>query len=236
MVRVPLVFLNDPDLVLRFWKPYGVLTAFTDPTGRPTLADHIAVPEVYAAGRLDRDSEGLLLLTRGRRLRTALMRPDIGHPRSYLVQVEGVPDREALRRLEAGVSLKDGPTRPALAELLDDPPDLPERPVPVRTRKTVPDSWVRLTLTEGRNRQVRRMTAAVGHPTLRLVRERIGPIGLAGLSPGRWEVVAEDARAALRAGLGLGAEHGEGPAGVRRPGSTSRRDRDRRRRGPRSPG
>lgn len=215
--------LDDPDLVLRFWKPHGVMTAFTDRDGRETLADHIDVPGVYAAGRLDRDSEGLLLLTRGKRLRTQLMRPDIGHPRTYLVQVEGIPDAEALRELAAGVDLKDGRTRPADVEALDDAPDLPERAVPIRVRKTVPDAWIRLTLTEGKNRQVRRMTAAVGHPTLRLVRERIGPIDATGLGPGQWDVLSAADRSALVASL-RAAESSSRPAGGRR------------RRGPRSRG
>ena len=214
---------RDPDLVLRFWKPHGVMTAFTDKDGRETLADHIDVPDVYAAGRLDRDSEGLLLLTRSKQLRTQLMRPDIGHPRTYLVQVEGIPDLEALRRLDQGVDLKDGRTRPATAEMLDVAPDLPERVPPIRVRKSVPDCWIRLTLSEGKNRQVRRMTAAVGHPTLRLVRERIGPIGLDGLAPGRWEALDDEERAALRLSLS------EAEA-------TSRPGPGRRRRAPRSRG
>lgn len=223
MVGVPLVLLtDDPDLVLRFWKPHGVLTAFTDREGRATLSDHIDVADVYSAGRLDRDSEGLLLLTRDRDLRTALMRPDIGHPRTYLVQVEGVPGREALDRLADGVDLKDGRTRRAEVEALDNPPDLPERAVPIRVRLTVPDSWIRLSLTEGRNRQVRRMTAAVGHPTLRLVRERIGPISFAGLAPGEWAVVDSAGREELRRSL-------------RAAESTSRSARGRTRRGRRSP-
>jgi 23S rRNA pseudouridine2457 synthase len=214
----------DPDLVIRFWKPHGVLTAFTDREGRATLADHIDVPDVYAAGRLDRDSEGLLLLTRGTHFRTQLMRPDIGHPRTYLAQVEGIPDADALTALERGVDLKDGPTRPARAELLAAAPELPDRDPPIRVRKTVPDRWIRLTLTEGRNRQVRRMTAAVGHPTLRLVRERVGPIGLDGLGPGEWEVLGPDDRDALRDSLMAAA------------GSSSRRGSGRRRRGRRSRG
>lgn len=193
--------LADANLVIRFWKPYGVMTAFTDREGRETLADHIEVPDVYAAGRLDRDSEGLLLLTRGKTLRTLLMRPDIGHPRTYLAQVEGIPDATALARLTSGLDLKDGRTRPAVAELLDDEPALPPRVPPIRVRKTVPERWLRLTLTEGRNRQVRRMTAAVGHPTLRLVRVGIGPIGLDGLSPGEWAPLDATARDALEASL-----------------------------------
>lgn len=215
--------LDDPELVLRFWKPHGVMTAFTDQHGRSTLGDFIDVPGVYAAGRLDRDSEGLLLLTRGKSLRTTLMRPDIGHPRTYLVQVEGVPDADSMARLAAGVDLKDGRTRPATVELLDDAPALPERVPPIRVRKSVPDRWVRLTLTEGRNRQVRRMTAAVGFPTLRLVRERIGPIGLDGLALGTWQPLDATEQAALRDSL-------------RTAGATSRSGAGRRRRGPRSRG
>ncbi|GJM39495.1 MAG: pseudouridine synthase [Acidimicrobiales bacterium] len=214
--------MDDPDLVLRFWKPHGVMTAFTDRDGRETLADHIDVPDVYAAGRLDRDSEGLLLLTRGKNLRTRLMRPDIGHPRTYLVQVEGVPDDAACRALERGVDLKDGRTRPATVEQLATPPDLPERRVPIRVRKSIPDSWMRLTLTEGRNRQVRRMTAAVGFPTLRLVRERIGPIDLDGLTPGSWEPLAPEAIAALRASLTEAEGSSPPQAAPRRRGRRSR--------------
>ncbi|HEX2905446.1 MAG TPA: pseudouridine synthase [Phototrophicaceae bacterium] len=172
--------------ILKFWKPYNVLTQFTDGQGRATLADYVTVPNVYAAGRLDLDSEGLLLLTDSARLKTRLMNPQFEHPRTYLVQVERIPDETALQRLRAGVELNDGWTRPALVERLETPPDLPERPVPIRYRKNVPDGWLKLTLTEGRNRQVRRMTAAVGHPTLRLVRWAIGPVTLAGLEPGAW--------------------------------------------------
>jgi len=198
---VVLLRLDDPDLVIRFWKPYDVLTAFTDRDGRSTLADFIPLDDVYAAGRLDRDSEGLLLLTRGRHIRTGLMSPDIGHPRGYLVQVEGIPDREALTHLERGVELKDGRTRPARAVLVQAPPDLAPRSVPIRVRKSVPDTWIRLTITQGKNRQVRRMTAAVGHPTLRLIRESVGPIGLDGLEPGGWSALHRDEYVALKLSL-----------------------------------
>jgi 23S rRNA pseudouridine2457 synthase len=187
--------------VIRFWKPYGVLTKFTDAEGRPTLADYIDVPGVYAAGRLDRDSEGLLLLTDSGSLNTRLTDPAFAHPRTYLVQVERIPDEAALQRLRTGVDLKDGPTRPAQVELLAAPPDLPERPVPIRFRKNVPTAWLRLTITEGRNRQVRRMTAAVGHPTLRLVRSAIGPITLAGLQPGQWRDLTPSEVVALQKSL-----------------------------------
>lgn len=175
--------------IIKFWKPYGVLTQFTDAQGRPTLADYIPLPNVYAAGRLDMDSEGLLILTDSARLKTRLMNPRFEHPRVYLVQVERIPDETALRRLREGIDLKDGRTRPARVERLENPPDLPERPVPIRFRKHVPDCWLRLTLTEGRNRQVRRMMAAVGHPTLRLVREAVGPVTLEGLTPGAWRAL-----------------------------------------------
>ncbi|MBZ0293115.1 MAG: pseudouridine synthase [Anaerolineae bacterium] len=169
-----------------FWKPYDVLTKFTDAEGRATLADYVNLPNIYASGRLDRDSEGLLLLTDDKRLSTRLTEPKFGHPRTYWVQVERVPDAAALQKLRQGVEIKGGLTRPAQARLLDSAPDLPPRPVPIRYRKNVPDCWLELTLTEGRNRQVRRMTAAVGHPTLRLVRWAIGSITLEGLEPGLW--------------------------------------------------
>jgi len=197
------------------------MTAFTDGDGRPTLGDFIDVPGVYSAGRLDRDSEGLLLLTRGKTLRTRLMRPDIGHPRAYLVQVEGIPDADALQRLSDGVDLKDGRTRPAVAQLLDQAPELPDRDPPIRVRKSIPDRWIRLTLTEGKNRQVRRMTAAVGFPTLRLVRDQIGPIGLDRLSVGEWDVVSGEARAELLASLREAEASSRPERGRRRPGRRS---------------
>jgi 23S rRNA pseudouridine2457 synthase len=178
-----------PIQVIRFWKPYGVLSKFTDDQGRPTLADYLSIPNVYAAGRLDMDSEGLLLLTDSGRLNARLTHPRFEHPRTYLAQVEHIPDETALKRLRDGIDLKDGRTRPVQVELLDAPPDLPERPVPIRHRKNVPTVWLGLTLTEGRNRQVRRMTAAVGHPTLRLVRWAVGAITLEGLQPGQWRAL-----------------------------------------------
>ncbi len=184
--------------VIRFWKPYDVLTKFTDAEGRATLADYIDVPGVYAAGRLDRDSEGLLLLTDSGPLAARLTDPAFAHPRTYLVQVERIPGQAVLQRLRDGIDLKDGRTRPAQVDLLPDPPALPERPVPIRFRKNVPTAWLRMILTEGRNRQVRRMTAAVGHPTLRLVRSAIGPLTLAGLEPGEWQFLTRDEIDALR--------------------------------------
>jgi 23S rRNA pseudouridine2457 synthase len=172
-------------------KPFGMLPQFTDRGGieagnpRPTLSDIVPVPGVYPAGRLDRDSEGLLVLTDDGRLQARISHPDARLAKTYLVQVEGQPDPAALAALARGVVLKDGPTRPARVEQID-PPALWPRDPPVRHRLTVPDAWLRLTITEGRNRQVRRMTAAVGHPTLRLVRVAIGPFTLGGLSPGAW--------------------------------------------------
>ena len=171
---------------LLFYKPYGVLCQFTDPQGRPTLADWISTPGVYAAGRLDWDSEGLLLLTDDGALVHRLTDPRFAHPRTYLAQVERVPDAAALAALRDGVLVAGRRTRPARVALLDGEPDLPPRPTPIRFRKNVPTAWLQLTLTEGRKRQVRRMTAAVGHPTLRLVRVAIGPYRLEQLAPGEW--------------------------------------------------
>lgn len=180
-----------PTTILKFWKPYDVLTKFTDAEGRPTLADYIDVKEVYPVGRLDHDSEGLLLLTDDKRLTERLLDPKYAHPRTYLAQIERVPDASALDRLRAGVTIsiegKPYHTHSAQVERLDREPDLPPRPVPIRYRANIPTAWISLTLTEGKNRQVRRMTAAVGHPTLRLVRIAIESISLEGLSPGEWK-------------------------------------------------
>jgi pseudouridine synthase len=176
-------------MLIRFWKPYGVLPQFTDPDGRPTLADYIRIPNIYAAGRLDLDSEGLLLLTDEGALQQRLTDPRFEHPKTYFVQVEGTPDEEALAKLRQGITLNDGPTRPALAQLLNAPPDLPPRTPPIRHRLTVPTAWLQLTITEGRKRQVRRMTAAVGFPTLRLLRWAVGEITLEGLTPGQWHKI-----------------------------------------------
>lgn len=177
---------------LRFWKPYGVLTQFTDQEGRATLKDYVPVPGVYPAGRLDQDSEGLLLLTDDGVLQARLTHPRHHHPKTYLAQVEGIPDEAALIRLRKGVDLRDGRTLPATVILEEGEPDIPARPVPIRFRANIPTRWVRITITEGRNRQVRRMTAAVGYPTLRLVRVASGPVTLEGLSPGEWEELPRD--------------------------------------------
>ncbi|HVB37641.1 MAG TPA: pseudouridine synthase [Vicinamibacterales bacterium] len=174
--------------LLIFHKPYGVLCQFSDPGGRPTLADFISVPGVYAAGRLDADSEGLLLLTDDGRLQQRIADPQFKLPKTYWVQVEGEPDAATLERLRRGVTLKDGPTRPARVRPIAEPPIGPRQP-PIRVRRHIPATWLALTITEGRNRQVRRMTAAVGHPTLRLVRVAIGPWRLGDLRPGEWREV-----------------------------------------------
>lgn len=172
--------------LLLFNKPYLVLCQFTDPDGRPTLADYINVPGVYAAGRLDHDSEGVLALTDDGRLQQRIADPQHKLPKTYWAQVEGIPDAAAIQQLQRGVQLKDGMTRPAEARLIDEPPQLWPRTPPIRERKSIPTAWIELTLREGRNRQVRRMTAAVGFPSLRLIRAAIGPWALRDLQPGEW--------------------------------------------------
>jgi 23S rRNA pseudouridine2457 synthase len=172
--------------LILFNKPYGVLSQFTDtgsPTARATLSNYIAIKGVYPAGRLDRDSEGLLLLTDDGRLQARIADPRFKLPKTYLVQVEGDPKEEALEAVRQGVRLKDGMTLPADIEAIE-PPDLWPRDPPIRVRQSIPDHWLKITIREGRNRQVRRMTAAVGLPTLRLVRWSIGDWTLAGLAPG----------------------------------------------------
>lgn len=177
--------------VVLFNKPYGVLTQFTDRAGRPTLADYVPVPGVYAAGRLDFDSEGLVVLTDDGGLQHRLSDPRHKQPKVYFAQVEGVPSAAALASLRQGVDLRDGRSAPAGARV-QDPPELWERTPPIRYRAAIPTTWLELTLHEGRNRQVRRMTAAVGHPTLRLIRWSVGPWTLAGLAPGSWRSLTDD--------------------------------------------
>ncbi|GAA4037589.1 pseudouridine synthase [Sphingomonas rosea] len=178
--------------LLLFNKPYGVLSQFTDkgsPTARATLSDHIAVKGVYPAGRLDRDSEGLLLLCDDGKLQARIADPRFKLPKTYLVQVEGDPQTPALDRLREGVLLNDGLTLPAEVERIDEPSLWPRDP-PIRVRQSVPDSWLRLTICEGRNRQVRRMTAAVGLPTLRLVRWSVGDWTVSGIAPGAFRQIS----------------------------------------------
>ena len=182
-------------------KPFRVLTRFRRGDERATLADFVAVPDVHPAGRLDYDSEGLLLLTDDGPLQSLITDPRHALEKIYLAQVEGVPGAVALARLRAGVDLPDGPTRPAGVRLIAEPAWLWPRDPPIRKRAAIPVSWLKLGLREGRNRQVRRMTAAVGHPTLRLVRVAIGPWTLAGLAPGSWRAVAPAELAAWQAAL-----------------------------------
>ena len=201
-------------------KPYGVLCQFTDPEGRSTLADFVSEPGVYAAGRLDFDSEGLLLLTADGRLQHQIAHPSNKLPKVYWAQVEGEITSDALLQLRLGVSLKDGETAPAKARVLPEPAIWPRNP-PIRERKSIPTSWVELIITEGRNRQVRRMTAAVGFPTLRLVRQSIGSWHLDQLAPGESRTVEVPAPAAPQQPAKRPVPR---PSGKRRPGK------------PRSPG
>ncbi len=185
-----------PSLIL-FNKPYGVLSQFTDrgpksaggETSRPTLSDYIDVPGVYPAGRLDKDSEGLLLLTGDGKLQSRIADPKFKMPKTYLVQLEGVPDEARLEQLRQGVRLKDGMTRSATVERIAEPALWPRDP-PIRVRKSIPDSWIKLTIREGKNRQVRRMTAAIGHPTLRLVRWSVGDWNIDDIHSGEWREIA----------------------------------------------
>ena len=194
---------------LLFYKPYNVLCQFTDSENplqpRRTLKDFIPIAGVYAAGRLDYDSEGLLFLTNHGRLQHLLCDPQFAHPRTYWVQVEQIPDENALNRLRKGVTIQNYQTRPAQVDLLPDEPPLPPRFPPIRYRQSIPTSWLEMTLTEGKNRQVRRMTAAVGFPTLRLVRVGLGlkqgknrlSLSLEGLQPGQWRELTDRERQGL---------------------------------------
>lgn len=187
-------------------KPHDVLCQFTDAAGRPTLAQLLPLPALYPAGRLDRDSEGLLLLTGDGRLQRRIADPAHKVPKTYLAQVEGEPGEAALQALRDGVQLGDGPTRPARARVVPEPVWLWPRQPPIRARRHIPTAWLELVITEGRNRQVRRMTAAVGHPTLRLIRVAIGPLRLDHLAPGAWRPADAGELAAL--------DHATRPAGL----------------------
>ncbi len=175
--------------LLLFNKPYGVLSQFTDRQSRPTLADYIPIPSVYVAGRLDRDSEGLLVLTDDGTLQARISHPRYQLPKTYWVQVEGLPHKEALEKLRWGVLLNDGLTAPTKVWLIKEPALLWPRDRPIRYRAAIPTAWLEICLCEGRNRQVRRMTAAIGHPTLRLIRCQIGDWTLDKLQPGQWQAV-----------------------------------------------
>lgn len=197
---------SDSHRYILFYKPYGVLCRFTDTENgsdaRPTLKEYIPIPSVYPVGRLDYDSEGLLLLTDNGSLQHRLSHPKFSHPKTYLVQVERIPGEDALNTLRKGVTIQDYRTRPAIVELLPMKPDVPPRTPPIRYRKNVPDCWLEMTITEGKNRQVRRMTAAVGFPTLRLIRIGVGigagvRLGLEGLAPGEWRDATAEERKAL---------------------------------------
>ena len=190
-------------MLVVFNKPYGVLSQFTPEPGSRwrTLGEFDLPKGIYPVGRLDADSEGMLLLTDEKGFNSRFLSPEHAHPREYWVQVEGVPDREDVERLCKGVVIEGTRTLPARAALWDKPPSVPPRDPPIRVRKTVPDSWISIELTEGRNRQVRKMTAKVGHPTLRLIRARMGKLELAALNllPGRWVVLDDPERALVEA-------------------------------------
>ncbi|MEO5692360.1 MAG: pseudouridine synthase [Usitatibacter sp.] len=184
--------------VLVFNKPHGVICQFTSEGGHRSIKDFVPVPSVYPAGRLDTDSEGLVILTDEGRLQAAVSNPRHKMSKSYWVQVEGEPTQEAMAKLRSGVTLNDGPTLPAGARIISEPESLWERDPPIRMRFAIPTKWIELELTEGRNRQVRRMTAAVGLPTLRLIRHRVGPWSLEDLAPGQWRDVPVPTPESLR--------------------------------------
>ena len=172
--------------IVLFNKPHGVICQFSQDGVHPTLKDYIVLPDFYPAGRLDTDSEGLLVLTDDGKLQHRITDPKHKMPKTYWVQVEGIPDASALKKLQQGVQLKDGMTLPAEARMMDEPEGLWARNPPVRFRKAIPTSWIELKIREGRNRQVRRMTAAIGFPTLRLIRYAVGDWTLSGINPGEW--------------------------------------------------
>ena len=181
-----------PFQYVAFYKPYGVLSQFTGEAGQRTLSEFGLAKGVYAAGRLDKDSEGLLLLTDDGPFKARLLDPKNNHPRCYWAQVEGSIDQSALQELSTGVKIKGHQTKACLVNLIDPPMDLALRDPPIRVRKNIPTSWISLTLTEGKNRQVRRMTAKVGFPTLRLIRYKIETLSLNNMRPGQWKIVNKE--------------------------------------------
>ncbi|EJF11423.1 pseudouridine synthase [Pontibacter sp. BAB1700] len=202
-------------------KPYEVLTQFTDEGGRATLKDFVAIPDIYPVGRLDYDSEGLVLLTDDKTLQHRLSDPKFKIEKTYWVQVDGVPTEEALEELRRGVMIKSTKTAPAIASLLEEEPQVWERSKPIRFRKDIPTSWVEIKISQGMNRQVRRMTAAVGFPTLRLIRPAIGPLSLGDLQPGEYRELTEDEVAKLKS-LTAGGSFGTGSK-PKRPGSAPKK-------------
>jgi 23S rRNA pseudouridine2457 synthase len=191
--------MSDRQYIL-FFKPYNVLCQFTDDSTspRPTLKEYIEIPEVYSVGRLDFDSEGLLLLTNDGQLKHRLIDPQFEHSRTYWVQVEKIPTESALQQLRNGVVIQGYRTKPAIVQLLDTEPDLPPRDPPIRFRANIPTAWLEIKLTEGKNRQVRKMTAAVGFPTLRLVRVAIAHLGIGSLKVGQWRELTDNELQELR--------------------------------------
>ncbi|MDM8529336.1 pseudouridine synthase [Anaerolineales bacterium HSG24] len=185
---------------LLFCKPYKVMCSFTDAEGRATVGDYVTMPNVYAAGRLDYDSEGLMLLTSDGNLAHRITHPRHKLPKQYLAQVEQIPSKEALAQFRRGLLIKGKMTRPAQVERLPTEPDIFPRSEPIRYRKTVPTAWLKITLTEGKKRQVRRMTAAIGYPTLRLIRIAIGPLRLDHLQPGEWRDLTQKELTQLKTG------------------------------------
>jgi 23S rRNA pseudouridine2457 synthase len=195
---------NNTNQYYLLYKPYDVLCQFTDTLGRKTLRDFGPFPkDVYSVGRLDIDSEGLLLLTNDNAINHRLTEPEFEHPRTYLVQVEGIPSPEALGQLARGVVIRGEKTKPVQARLLEHEPQIPPRTPGIRYRKNIPTAWIELTLREGRNRQVRKMTAAVAHPTLRLVRTKIGDLTLGQLQPGEVHQLTAEEGERLRKYVGL---------------------------------